>query len=506
MISLAEASLPTGWSLCNLSEVAQITGGIQKQPKRRPTKNAYPFLRVANVGRGTIDLQDVHEIELFEGELDRFRLNGGDLLVVEGNGSADQIGRAAVWDGSISNAVHQNHLIRVRPTKVISAQYLGLLWNSPTISSQLKKVAQSTSGLYTLSTSKLARVRVPVPPRSEQDRIVETLEFYLSRLEVAERLIDRSAIRSRHLEKFISSITHIYEPPNGTPPSATLAPRGTDDRMLPKIPQDWTWRRLEEIANVVGGVTKDKKKQSDPALPEIPYLRVANVQRGWLDLSEITVIRVPEKKALQLALKDGDVLLNEGGDRDKLGRGWVWENQVPGAIHQNHVFRARIHGDILHPKLLSWYANSVASWFDANGKQSVNLASISLSKIKQLPVPIPPLEEQAAIVERIDGQLSMLDAAVNLSRQAKSKAKDLRQAILSRAFSGKLVPQDPTDEPVSALLDRIHADHRVEGGKSQAQRITRRRRKSAVVVDAPPPPFTTVALVPTNAVQQELSL
>lgn len=346
---------------------------------------------------------------------------------------------------------------------------------------------------------------IPVPPLAEQCRIIEALEDHLSRLDAAEKLIDRSAIGVRRLERFISSITYRHEFSKNATSSTSIAPCETDDRTLPTAPPGWTWKRLEEIADVVGGVTKDKKRQSDPSLPEVPYLRVANVQRGWLDLSEIAVIRIPEKKALQLALKYGDVLLNEGGDRDKLGRGWVWENQVSGAVHQNHVFRARIHGNIIHPKLLSWYANSVAGWFEANGKQSVNLASISLSKIKELPVPIPPLEEQAEIVERIDGQLSRLDAAVNLSRQAKSKAKVLRQAILFRAFSGKLVPQDPTDEPVSVFLDRVHADHRV-GGKPQDQRITRRRRKTAVVVDVPPPPFTTVALAPTNAVQQELSL
>src|SRR5664279_5036178 len=116
--------LPKRWAQVNLDEVADIQGGIQKQAKRRPVNNRYPFLRVANVLRGKLVLNDVHEVELFNGELDRHRLQAGDLLVVEGNGSPDQIGRAAIWDGSIANCVHQNHLIRVRPSSKILPKYL----------------------------------------------------------------------------------------------------------------------------------------------------------------------------------------------------------------------------------------------------------------------------------------------------------------------------------------------------------------------------------------------
>ena len=117
------------------------------------------------------------------------------------------------------------------------------------------------------------------------------------------------------------------------------------------IPASWAWTTLGEIAEVVGGVTKDTKKQSDPALPEMPYLRVANVQRGYLDLREITKIRVPESTLAKLRLLPGDVLLNEGGDRDKLGRGWVWDGQIPNCIHQNHVFRARLPEETASPQI-----------------------------------------------------------------------------------------------------------------------------------------------------------
>jgi type I restriction enzyme S subunit len=198
------------------------------------------------------------------------------------------------------------------------------------------------------------------------------------------------------------------------------------------IPASWAWTTLGEIAEVVGGVTKDTKKQSDPALPEVPYLRVANVQRGYLDLREITKIRVPESTLAKLRLQPGDVLLNEGGDRDKLGRGWVWNGQIPNCIHQNHVFRARLPEETVLPRFLAWYINYPArQWFDQHAAQSVNLASISLSTIKQLPVPLPPLDEQDRIVAVLEDHLSRLDAAVVSALAAARKAVALRRRTLA---------------------------------------------------------------------------
>ena len=162
-----------------IGEVAEVSGGIQKQPRRRPLKNRYPFLRVANVGRGQLDLTEIHEIELFEGEIDRFRLEQGDLLVVEGNGSVNQIGRAALWGGEIDDCVHQNHLIRVRPGDEVLPEYLALCWNAPRTAQQVRAVASSTSGLYTLSTSKVKSIRVPVVSLALQKRMVKQLDRQL---------------------------------------------------------------------------------------------------------------------------------------------------------------------------------------------------------------------------------------------------------------------------------------------------------------------------------------
>jgi type I restriction enzyme S subunit len=197
---------------------------------------------------------------------------------------------------------------------------------------------------------------------------------------------------------------------------------------------------LGEIADVVGGVTKDSKRQERPGLVEVPYLRVANVQRGRIDLNNVATIRVSAQKAAQLELKPGDVLLNEGGDRDKLGRGWIWQGEIPGCIHQNHVFRARIRDGLLDPRLLSWYANEVAhKWFEINGKQSVNLASISLSKIRTFPVPVPPAAEQQRMVGLLEDYLSRLDVGEGGLEAAAKRCEAVRASMLNSLVVGSPV-------------------------------------------------------------------
>ena len=186
-----------------IGRLAAVSGGIQKQPKRRPLKNRYPFLRVANVGRGQLDLTEIHEIELFEGEIGRFRLKQGDLLVVEGNGSANQIGRAALWGGAIDDCVHQNHLIRVRPGDELLPEYLALCWNAPSTARKVRAVASSTSGLYTLSTRKVKSICIPVVPPSDQQDTVQQLKQQLQNIDLALSTAEKARVHVSLLRRSI---------------------------------------------------------------------------------------------------------------------------------------------------------------------------------------------------------------------------------------------------------------------------------------------------------------
>lgn len=194
--------LSEGWAWATVQQLADVQGGIQKQPNRAPKSNAYPYLRVANVRRGHLDLDQIEYMELFGDEIDRLRLRPGDLLVVEGNGSRDQIGRSAVWLGEIDDCVHQNHIIRVRPMGV-SSRYLDYYWNSPEGMMRAIEVSASTSGLYTLSVTKVNALPVPVPPLDEQTEVVAEVERRLSVIDEIEKEVDGGLKRAERLRQAI---------------------------------------------------------------------------------------------------------------------------------------------------------------------------------------------------------------------------------------------------------------------------------------------------------------
>ncbi len=202
----------------------------------------------------------------------------------------------------------------------------------------------------------------------------------------------------------------------------------------------WERQPLGSICEIVSGITKDSKKQGND-YREVPYLRVANVQRLRLDLSEVKTIPARESAIASYRLEPGDILLNEGGDRDKLGRGWIWQGQISECIHQNHVFRARIRDGQAIPKWIAYFANTdeARGYFLATGKQTTNLASISKKNLGALPVPLPPVDVQEEIVAEIDTQLSRIDETVATLQAIQAKLKQARASILKAAVEGRLV-------------------------------------------------------------------
>ncbi len=167
------------------------------------------------------------------------------------------------------------------------------------------------------------------------------------------------------------------------------------------IPAKWKKLPLDHVAHVQTGLAKGKKDIKNPHT--LPYLRVANVQDGYLDLSIIKSIEVEESNIERFLLKPGDVLLTEGGDFDKLGRGAIWQGEINPCLHQNHIFVVRTKNDFLMPEFLSQLTGSAygKSYFLKCSKQSTNLASINSTQLKEFPVLLPPLTEQKKIVETI---------------------------------------------------------------------------------------------------------
>ncbi len=345
-----------------------------------------------------------------------------------------------------------------------------------------------------LTQADLIKIPIPVAPLREQRRIVARIDELFAEIAEGEAALERArqgldTWRRALLKAAVTGeLTRDWREANHpTETGADLLARiraerkassanhprrrratvagPVDTSALPQLPESWVWARFDALGEIVGGVTVDKKRApADPV--EVPYLRVANVQRGFLDLTEIKSIRVGRDVTRRLELRSNDVLLNEGGDRDKIGRGWVWQDELPVCIHQNHVFRVRLHDNGINAQFTSHYTNELGrAFFIEKGKQTTNLASISLSKISELPVPVPPPVEVRVIVERLRQAFATdADNRRDLT-EAEALSSAQRQSILKAAFEGRLVPQDPADEPASALLARLRNGHPGSGAR-----------------------------------------
>ena len=196
------------------------------------------------------------------------------------------------------------------------------------------------------------------------------------------------------------------------------------------LPDGWRRVPLEHIAEVRTGLAKGK--QSTPDAVSRPYLRVANVQDGHLDLREVKLIEVEPHQIARYSLQYGDILMTEGGDFDKLGRGAVWEAQIDPCLHQNHVFAVRAMPNIVDPGYLSALAASEygRSYFLSCAKRSTNLASINSSQLKAFPVVLPPLSEQLGISRVLAVWARAIDVTEQLLENRQSQWHALLAATL----------------------------------------------------------------------------
>lgn len=439
------SDLPNGWEWSTIGEVAEVNPRLSKADLSDDDPVSFVPMASVSAESGQIDASDVQPAGPLKKKSFR-QFADGDVLVAKITPSMEN-GKGAVARGLASGRGFGSTEFHVLRPAAVEPDFLLHFVLQPCFRGNAARNMTGTAGQLRVPPDYLRQHRIPVPPLPEQRRIVAAIEEHSSRLDAAE--VSVVAARKR------------LEPLR----------RASAERLLSS--QAWGWTTLGEIADIRGGVTKDAKREREDDLIEVPFLRVANVQRGYLDLDEVKVIRVPKAKARALELEVGDVLFNEGGDRDKLGRGWIWEGQIDRCIHQNHVFRARLTSDQFEPRFVSTHGNTWGrAWFEKNGKQTTNLASLNLTTLRRFPVPDAPRAEQrkiVAVLERVESEIARAEDSVAMMELRLSA---LRRSILAAAFSGRLVAQDPSDEPASALLERTAV------GRA-ASKPSRRKKKAA---------------------------
>ena len=330
----------------------------------------------------------------------------------------------------------------------------------------------------------------PLPPLAEQKRIVAKVDELMAlcdRLEAQqqERETRHAALARASLVRFAenpepSTLNLLFHPSYTIPPTdlcksiLTLAVQGKlvsqdpNDELAKDcllrlglnstvdslngshvreefLPPSWKHVRFEDIAVVAGGVTLGRKLGNRKTVT-LPYLRVANVKRGEIDLSVIKDVSIAEAEVERYALRENDLLMTEGGDWDKVGRAAIWSGQIPLCLHQNHVFRARMRTPEIMPEWFECYFNSPEgrSYFESASKQTTNLASINMRQVRGCAVPFPPLAEQRRIVAKVDQLMALVDELETQLAASRATAANLLFALVveltTRTNAGALTP------------------------------------------------------------------
>jgi type I restriction enzyme S subunit len=463
--------------MVTLAEVADISGGITKNAKRSALPIQRPYLSVANVHFNRIDTDNLSSIGVSEAEIARAELKEGDLMVVEGNGSLSQLGRVALWQGQVSGCLHQNHLIKVRPKPIVRSKWL-LYWLMSTEGRKaIEAVASSTSGLHTLSLSKVGSLPAPITSLEEQQSAISYIELHLSRLDEtvttlqgiqaklkqARASILKAAVEGRLVEteaECLSAQRPHYaqvqvlvkklederqsrsikgnKKGHGTVKTDSLNPE-IEGRFL--VPNGWTRVAVNELCWDSGYGTSVK---CYPESDGDPVLRIPNVAKGKLDLTDL------KKTAQRGALADdemvapGDFLfVRTNGSMSILGKGCaiVSEPAFP-MSYASYLIRLRLLGPNAIWKWfeLVWNSSLVRRKIEASAASSAGQNNISLSKVLSFELPLPPEKEIHQILELVDQRFSILDQVEATVQASISRCGMLRQAILKRAFEGRLVP------------------------------------------------------------------
>lgn len=368
-------------------------------------------------------------------------IDGGALwLIRHGNPAEVQSAKSAFRKGDIlygklrpyldkavlaaSDGICSTDILVFRPRADMSGAYVAALLHFRPFREHAVSTTQGVNHPRT-SWSALGSFEWETPPRPEQEKIAAVLWKVQKAMELQDKLVRTACeLKAAAMRRLFTSGTSNHP---------------TKETDFGPAPENWPSEPLGQCCHVQSGVTKGRAIAPSEAV-EVPYLRVANVQDGHLDLREIKTIAIKRKELERYLLREGDVLLTEGGDFDKLGRGFIWLGQIPNCIHQNHIFAVRPDPAKLVPDFLAYLVQSPygKAYFLTVAHKTTNLASINSTKLKALPVLIPPKDEQQEIA-RI---LKALDRKIALHERKRATLQELFQTLLHQLMTARVRVHD----------------------------------------------------------------
>lgn len=289
-----------------------------------------------------------------------------------------------------------------------------------------------------LNATDLLNIPYLAPPIDEQERIVEYLNKQENYLDAVIERTKNSIEEYKRLKQSVITKTVT----RGIRINRELADTGVE--WIGSIPAEWRKTQLRHCASIKSGITLGKSYASDEKLFEMPYLRVANVQDGYVDTTDLAVLSVTSEEIDKYRLYPGDVLMTEGGDRDKLGRGCVWDGRINPCLHQNHIFAVKTNESVLNPFYLEYVTASKVgrNYFDITAIKTTNLACTSSSKVLAFVIPLPSLEEQAEIVEYLKQKVGEIDNLIAKKQLFIAELENYKKSMIYEYVTGKKeVPQ-----------------------------------------------------------------
>ena len=325
----------------------------------------------------------------------------------------------------------------------------------------------------------LNSVSVPIPPAEEQERIVEKIETLFARLDKGEEAVrdvqklltqyrqsvlksavtgqltaDWRAENSDQLESGRDHLTRILatrrEQWEGR--GRYKEPVSFDQSKQMELPNGWIWATVDQLSSAVEYGSSAKCSEVDSG---VPVLRMGNIVAGKLDLAKLKYLPTDHSEFPKLLLEDGDLIFNRTNSAELVGKTAIFSGYDRDFSFASYLIRVKLIG--VEPQIVSSFINSLfgRQWVRSVVSQQVGQANVNGTKLKALAVPLAPEAEQAVILERLEDAEARISTLEDWCETETKRSASLRQSILKDAFAGKLVPQDPADEPASDLLARI---------------------------------------------------
>lgn len=494
--------LPREWRLATFEDISESTqiGLVRSQDQQSSSPPGYPYIKMNNITNdGRIDLSHLVYVNASIQEAREYTLSANDILFNTRN-SAELVGKSALTGETLVGYLFNNNIMRIRLPDGLDSGFIAYQMCSPYFKAQLERVKKATTSIAAVYGRDLVTLKLVIAPSNEQRRIRESIDSYLTRLDAATKGLKRV---EANLKRYRSSVLQAAVEGRLVPTEAELAKRERrhyepaaallelilkdrgremsflETEALPRLPEGWQWTRMDVVGTVQLG--RQRAPQHHTGEHMRPYLRVANVFEDRIDTSDILTMNFSPTEYETYRLEAGDILLNEGQSLELVGRPAMYNNEVPGACFQNTLVRFRVHA-----KLNKKYALIVFRAYLHNGrfqqiaKWTTNIAHLGAGRFALLEFPLPPLNEQDRIVEEVERLLSLEQSLQSSFMANEGRLTRLRQSILKWAFEGKLVDQDPTDEPASVLLERIRKERAASSESSPKRGRPRKAAEKSV--------------------------